>query len=89
MTSPKKPSNPFYLGLLVVGTAFAVTACAYGVLTVLKQDPRNSTDSPLLHFLDQRGLTLLLIELGVLAIFTFAAIGTEDYWERRTTTKND
>jgi hypothetical protein len=89
MPSLKQPSNPFYLGLLVVGTTFAITACAYGVLIVLKQDPRRSLQSPLVEFLDQRGLTLLLIELGILAILTFAAIGTEDYWESRATGNKD
>jgi hypothetical protein len=83
MASPKKRSNPFYLALLVVGTAFAITACAYGVLIVLKQDPRRSLQSPLVEFLDQRGLMLLLIELGILGVLTFAAIGTEEYWEGR------
>ena len=83
MPSPNKPANPFYLALCVVGMAFATTACAYGVLIVLKQDPRRSADSPFMQFLDQRGLTILLVELALLGAFTVAAIGTEDYWERR------
>lgn len=30
----RKPINPFYLMLLFAGCAFAITACAYGVMTV-------------------------------------------------------
>lgn len=83
MTTSPKPINPFYRALLVVGTAFAITACAYGVLIVLKQDPRRTIDSPLANFLDQRGLLVLAGELALLGVLTFAAIGTDDYWERR------
>ena len=82
MAAPKKPTNPFYVALLIVGTVFATTACAYGVLMVLKQDPRRTIDSPLLTFLDQRGLYVLVIELVLLGLCTFAAIGSEEYWEK-------
>ncbi len=83
----KKPFNPFYPVLLVVGVVFAITACAYGVMTVNLLSPAQvMTTAPergLVAFLDQHGVTLLLSELGVLAIVTFAAIGTDDYWARR------
>ena len=38
----KKPINPFYVVLVIVGTAFAITASAYGVtaMRALRTDPR-------------------------------------------------
>ncbi len=83
----KKPLNPFFPLLLVVGVVFAITACAYGVMTVNLLSPAQvmgeAPERGLVAFLDHHGVTLLLSELGVLAVFTFAAIGTDDYWMRR------
>mgnify|MGYP004085779037 CR=1 FL=1 len=31
----KKPVNPFYVALVILGTLFAVTACAYGVMMLV------------------------------------------------------
>ena len=39
----KKPFNPFYALLLIVGTVFAITACAYGVMTVQLMQAGRST----------------------------------------------
>jgi hypothetical protein len=87
MASAKKAVNPFYPLLLVVGFVFAVTACAYGVMAVNLLSPaqvmRGVPESGLLAFLDRHGMSLLLSELGVLGVVTFAAIGTDDYWTRR------
>ena len=85
-----KAINPFYSLLVVVGVAFVVTACAYGVMSVKMLQPdgaaevREST-SGLLYALDRYGLKVLLAELAVLAVLTFAAIGTDDYWTRQAT----
>lgn len=35
------------------------------------------------HVVDNYGFTALMIELAVLAGATFAAIGTDEYWQRR------
>ena len=78
-----KPFNPFYPALVVVGTAFAISACAYGVMTVRKLDPMAGDDRGLVEFLDEYGLVLLVGELIVLGLLTFAAIGSDDYWTRR------
>ena len=83
MPSQNKPFNPFYAGLVVVGTAFAITACAYGVMTVRMLNPRAEGDQGLIQFLDDYGLAILIAELALLAVLTFAAIGTDDYWTRR------
>lgn len=83
-----KPFNPFYPALVVVGTAFAITACAYGVMTVRKLDPAAVDDQGLIQFLDEYGLALLIGQLVLLGLFTFAAIGTDDYWTRRAAAKS-
>jgi hypothetical protein len=95
MSKPLKTANPFYPVLLIVGLVFAVTACAYGVMAVNFLSPaqvmENAPEGGLLAFLDRHGMTLLLSELGVLAVVTFAAIATDDYWTRRAaaTTKRE
>jgi hypothetical protein len=93
---PAKPFNPFYLLLLVVGTLFAVTACAYGVMTVQmlrmgqvgltgaeSLPPAEGAGLALLTFLDLHGFQLLMWELGALAVATIAAIGTDEFWTYR------
>lgn len=85
MAKNRKPANPFYVLLVVVGVAFTITACAYGVMTVKRIRPMavEQPDSPMLDFLDENGLTIMVGELVVLGIATFAAIGTDEYWYRR------
>lgn len=97
----KKPLNPFYPLLVIAGTAFCLTACAYGLMAMRELRPNRqvtipSADNdappavntpakphPLMTFLASDGEKLLLIELGLLAVFSFAAMGTDGYWTRR------
>jgi len=79
----KQPVNPFYSALVVVGVLFAITACAYGVMTVRGLEPRNADEGGLIGFLDAYGVWVMLAELLVLGILTVAAIGTDEYWTRR------
>ena len=81
MPQPKS-INPFYSVLVVVGVVFAITACAYGVMTVRGLDPRNADEGGLIGFLDDYGIWVLIGELGVLGLLTVAAIGTDGYWTR-------
>ncbi len=77
-------ANPFYALLVVAGIAFSITACAYGVMTLRAVSPHaHAANHPLLKFLENHGSQLLIAEIVVLAIATFAAIGTDDYWTRR------
>ena len=46
-------------------------------------DGRGGTAHPLVKFLDRYGFQLMLCEILVIGIATFAAIGTDDYWEHR------
>ena len=88
MASSKKPVNPFYVILALVGIAFFITASAYGVMTVKQlhgqrpQDER-AAGQRLLHILDEHGFAILLGEVAALGLVTFAAIGTDEFWSRR------
>jgi ABC-type sulfate transport system permease subunit len=80
--------NPFYLALVVIGIAFAITACVYGVMIVLDLQGSDAAlaaahETSLLKFMDAYGGSLLAAELVVLAICTIAAISTDQFWQRR------
>lgn len=83
--SRQKAVNPFYGVLVVAGIAFAITACAYGVMTLreIRGFAAASGESTLMGFLRDYGGMLMTAELFVLGIATVAAIGTDDFWERR------
>ena len=85
MGKVKEAPNPFYILLIVAGIVFAVTACAYGVMAFHAVKTASATvDSIgvnwLLEFMAEHGTLLLGVELGVLAIATVGAIGTDQYW---------
>jgi hypothetical protein len=79
----RKPVNPFYLALVPVGVIFAITACAYLVMSMRVLDPRRAEDTALIGLLERHGTTILVIELVVLGVLTFAAITSDDFWMRR------
>jgi hypothetical protein len=100
----KKPLNPFYPLLVIAGTAFCITACAYGLLAMRALRPARpdrvaavapSPDGaverphPLFAYLERDGEKLLLGELALLALFSFAAMGTDGYWTRRAQVANE
>ncbi|MGH7138567.1 MAG: hypothetical protein ACREHD_22695 [Pirellulales bacterium] len=80
-------TNPFYVLLVIVGIAFALTACAYSVMTLRAvHSPEADANRPrtgLLEFLDRHGAALMGGELALLALATVAAISTDRYWMRR------
>ena len=93
MATRKQTANPFYYVLLVVGVTFALTACAYGVMTVHKMEPsRTAAGSTagtwVIEFMDDHGATTMITELVVLAVVTGAAIGTDRIRARRTRSCN-
>jgi len=90
----QKFANPFYGLLLVAGIAFALTATTYGVMAFrgarppvanAEADARDEDGErhPLLIWMDNYGETALMAELALLAMFTFGAIATDDFWQRR------
>jgi hypothetical protein len=82
----RKATNPFYVALLPVGVAFAVTACAYGVMTVRGLDPLHAEDGGVVGLMDRHGLLIMVVELALLGALTFAAIASDDFWSRRSAT---
>lgn len=87
----KKSANPFYGLLVVTGIAFALTATTYGVMAFRDARPAAAADEsvtapadhPLLIWMSRHGEAALIAELVFLALCTFAAIGTDEYWQRR------
>jgi hypothetical protein len=90
-----KSVNPFYILLIIAGLSFALTATAYVVMAFRDAHARDEStakgttavatidEHPLMVWMRQHGNTALLSELGLLALCTFAAIGTDSFWQRR------
>jgi hypothetical protein len=88
MAKPKEPINPFYLLCAVLGVAFTVTACAYGVLMVRANRGLNSAamdtpQHPLMSLLDRYGMIVLVVEVVLLAVTSIAAIMLDHYRGKR------
>jgi hypothetical protein len=84
--SDKKPVNPFYVLLVILGIIFGITACAYGVMTVnmsTAEGIATHASVPVMQFLSKHGLTVLLVELALLGVACFAAMGTDSYWAKK------
>jgi hypothetical protein len=77
-----KPSNPFYVALLVAGVAFALTSCAFVVMMRASHEQQIEA-SGLSRLMDRHGVSIMAIELAVLAVLMFAAMTTDDFWRRR------
>ena len=83
-----KAFNPFYIPLVLCGIVFCITACAYGVMTVRGLQPEvtlptSVSGANLMTWLDENGFAVMMWELGILAVLTFAAIGSDGFWEER------
>ncbi len=87
MANRKQGVNPFYVLLVIVSTAFVITAFAYGLMGFNAINPTRATvaaaDHPLWDLLRQHGSRTLLWELALLALFAVAAIGTDQFWACR------
>lgn len=88
MSFRQSRTNPFYVLLVIFGIAFALTACAYSVMTLkavraTEVDDAHAASPGLLDFLDKHGAALMGGELALLALATVGAISTDRYWMRR------
>ncbi len=86
MAKTAKTSNPFYVLLVLIGVAFLISACAYGVMAygaVWGVERDGGSGSGLMRFMDEHGAILLGVELLLLGAFTVGAIGTDEFWQRR------
>jgi hypothetical protein len=93
MAKKKSGINPFYVLLVLLGIAFTVTACAYGVMAfkAVRRDQdveAQSSGAAMLNYLDRHGAELMGLELALLAACTFAAMSTDRYWIRRETAES-
>jgi hypothetical protein len=79
--------NPFYSALLVVGLAFALTTCAYTVMSFRELDPFAPEEQELIAVMKNHGLLILVSQLSLLGVLTVAAIGSDDYWTKRADSK--
>ncbi len=79
----KKPTNPLYVAALPVGVLFAITACAFVVMTMHGGDPQRGESTGLVRLMDQHGVMILVVELAVLGVLTMGAILSDDFWTRR------
>jgi hypothetical protein len=84
----RKPVNPFYIVLVIVGVAFMLTVFSHTVLAFRDASPDRVADTSasgesLMAFLRDHGVTVITVELVVLAIATVAAITTDEFWMRR------
>jgi hypothetical protein len=90
MMRSRKFANPFYGLLLVAGIAFALTATTYGVMAFRNREARpvvasaSYDEHALMAWMRRHGEAALMTELAFLAVGTFGAIATDDYWQRRT-----
>ena len=79
------------------GIVFALTAISYGVMAFREARPAGAADElvavradhPLLVWMSRHGEAALMAELAFLAICTFAAIGTDEFWQRRANLRNN
>ena len=94
MQRSNKFANPFYGLLVATGIVFALTAISYGVMAFRDARPPAAdapvvaVPHPLMDWMSEHGEKALLAELAFLAVFTFAAIGTDSYWQHRAAIKN-
>jgi cytochrome b len=93
MKPSKKSANPFYAVLILAGLTFVVTAAAYGVMATRESRAAITgepvADHPLMRWMHEHGDAALLTELAILGLATFAAIGTDEYWQRRASARKD
>ncbi|PHS02963.1 MAG: hypothetical protein COA78_19545 [Blastopirellula sp.] len=92
MSNQPKYFNPFFALLLVVGIAFVVSCCAYGVMIIKFMNPGGPIEEAqvqisFLEFLYDHGNTILMVELALLTVCTFGAIMTDDFWKDRSERK--
>ncbi len=90
----KEPINPFYVLTAVAGVAFTMTACGYGLVDAPRSRAAASSASPsrrrirkcgtrLMNLLDQHGILILAVEVGILAVASVAAILLDHYRGKR------
>lgn len=75
----RRPVNPFYPLLGIVGFAFTITAASFcvSVLRGVRPETAAAEPHPLQRLMDRHGTAILLGELVVLAVATVGAVGVD------------
>ncbi len=82
MAKPKEPFNPFYVLVIGLGVAFAITTFAYG--TMAYRAVAHTDEGPgLMELLDRHGVMIMIVELGLLGVATFGAMSLDGMRTRR------
>jgi len=94
MAKKKDRINPFYVLLVIVGVIFFITACAYGLMALKSFSPagaqaNSAAGERLLRFMNDWGMSLMIGELVLLGISTFAAMATDSYWSAQSADNGD
>lgn len=81
----RRPFNPFYPLLGIVGFAFTITAASscVAVLRGVRPETARTAQSSLERLLDRHGTALMAGELVILAIATVGAVATDHAAGRR------
>jgi hypothetical protein len=76
--------------LVLIGVVFVLTAFVYGIMVTrdtaafdMSARASVSREDVLIEWMRQYGNLAVGVELSLLAICTFGAIGTDEYWQRR------
>lgn len=84
---PAEPRNWFFTGVQIVGVVFIITALAYAVVPVLEDKLAESgvdvPPSPLPTALRKHGWIWLLVQVGLLAVLSFAAMAYDRWCQIR------
>ena len=88
MNERKQPINPFYLLCVLLGVAFTITACGYGIVMLRINNRMSSANDagqvhPLIDLLDRHGMAILTVEVGLLAVVSMAAIALDHFRGKR------
>ncbi len=87
----KEPINPFYVLVVLLGVIFAITSCAYGTMAYRAIAPVADRDvgQGLMTFLDRYGIQALAVELTLLALAAFGAMGLDQARARQIGSDDD
>jgi multisubunit Na+/H+ antiporter MnhB subunit len=79
MAKFKQSSNPFYAVLVLLGVTFAVTACAYALMTYRALDVRldSAHENGLMRMLANHGAVIMGVEVLLLSVATLGAIALD------------
>ncbi|MEX0978345.1 MAG: hypothetical protein WDZ48_05820 [Pirellulales bacterium] len=87
MAKPTEPFNPFYVLVIALGVAFAVTTFAYGTMAYRATAPAAAEidrGPGLMSLVDRHGVRTMGVELGLLGGAGFAAMWLDRLRARKT-----